>query len=735
MTVSPPARAAKEHLTSQNRPSGECAICLYGFSEQDIFTRTECYHYFHSHCLARYVKNILENAEESEEKDVDKSSELFCPMCRIPIKFSTSDEEYPPPTAINEETFNLTEEIVDLQKKMADLYQKQLEKGGIIDVEAERNKYLLEISDMPTQSTSVEKSDSKVVEQSSLDESSNAEPDAHQSPKDKAVVNEKNTKSSSKENFQGNSGRRKKFDPKYERKPDRYERRPDAYRQNNYGKYHRHRDGQFKNASSRTASQEHYSKKDAVQIDSEDQQPTEESTSEVNDPVNKNSDSPDSVKPKHTNNSDYRYNYNRNPRFNQRGRYQRYNNYSNNGSYNRDRRYDGSNNYYKFNYHNRKPHQSNDHFEEKFQDDVDKEGTQRSRGRYYKEKSSFDHKDQFQEDGDTEDTQRSRGRYYKEKSNFDHRDQFQEDGDKEDTQRSRGRYYKEKSNYDRKDRFQDDDKEDTQRSGGRHFKERSNYDRKDKFQNDVDKEDTQRSGGRYFKERNNYDHKFQHKNEKANDSDQNSSEKYSSNANQRKEQHVRKNDLPSERTPQKNDGGDCSENIASDDLYKTEVENSQENKLNPMRSKNYSNYNSSHNYGNDTQYHDKYDYNNRSSRYQRNPNKSYNYGHYSPQNGGYKNYGSEKWQNRPYQKKSSEDFKQEAVAKESESQIKKPVVERNVESSLAPNRSGAEKSSISEMTPGGSPSMLRPPPGFANPASRVHYGLKAANPPPGFSKS
>ncbi|GBN79784.1 hypothetical protein AVEN_56730-1, partial [Araneus ventricosus] len=67
----PVQKAAKEHLTNENRPCGECAICLYGFSEDDVFTKTECYHYFHSHCLARYVKNaaISESNDETNHSD------------------------------------------------------------------------------------------------------------------------------------------------------------------------------------------------------------------------------------------------------------------------------------------------------------------------------------------------------------------------------------------------------------------------------------------------------------------------------------------------------------------------------------------------------------------------------------------------------------------------------------------------------------------------------------------
>jgi len=34
-------------------------------------------------------------------------------------------------------------EVLELQRNMSELYQRQLHKGGIIDLEAERNKFLV----------------------------------------------------------------------------------------------------------------------------------------------------------------------------------------------------------------------------------------------------------------------------------------------------------------------------------------------------------------------------------------------------------------------------------------------------------------------------------------------------------------------------------------------------------------------------------------------------------------
>lgn len=58
----------REHLTDSNLPSGQCVICLYGFQDGDEFTKTICYHYLHSYCLARHLIASHKNYEEELEK-------------------------------------------------------------------------------------------------------------------------------------------------------------------------------------------------------------------------------------------------------------------------------------------------------------------------------------------------------------------------------------------------------------------------------------------------------------------------------------------------------------------------------------------------------------------------------------------------------------------------------------------------------------------------------------------
>lgn len=138
---------AKENLTKVNKPSCQCAICLYGFAENDILTKTECFHYFHSHCLTQYVLHNQKTLEEMKESPSYKP--IVCPVCRLPISFSISSENHPPPVESEIDEIKISKEVRILQKKMQRLYNIQKKKGGIIDIEAEKNKYLLEISNMP----------------------------------------------------------------------------------------------------------------------------------------------------------------------------------------------------------------------------------------------------------------------------------------------------------------------------------------------------------------------------------------------------------------------------------------------------------------------------------------------------------------------------------------------------------------------------------------------------------
>ncbi|KAL2719062.1 E3 ubiquitin-protein ligase RNF25 [Vespula squamosa] len=151
----------REHLTRSNLPTDQCAICLYGFREGDEFTKTECYHYFHSHCLAAHVAAAERYYREEQEKlpqwqqDTTNKFQAICPVCRESIHCDVESLwSAPPPIDVEAATdFSVTAELKELQKQMAALYLRQQERGGIIDLEAEGVKMLLRTEDDTAVST------------------------------------------------------------------------------------------------------------------------------------------------------------------------------------------------------------------------------------------------------------------------------------------------------------------------------------------------------------------------------------------------------------------------------------------------------------------------------------------------------------------------------------------------------------------------------------------------------
>ncbi|XP_071548959.1 E3 ubiquitin-protein ligase RNF25 isoform X1 [Panulirus ornatus] len=146
----------RENLTANNTPSCPCAICLHHFTDSDVFTKTPCFHYFHSYCLGRYIANCEEEAAAEEEEPqpawmAREKKQLVCPVCRDPIQSELSSSELLQ-TAPPKEEESIAEfrpddpELIALQQRMAQLYMHQKEKGGIIDLEEEKNKFLLSSS-------------------------------------------------------------------------------------------------------------------------------------------------------------------------------------------------------------------------------------------------------------------------------------------------------------------------------------------------------------------------------------------------------------------------------------------------------------------------------------------------------------------------------------------------------------------------------------------------------------
>ncbi|XP_066959397.1 E3 ubiquitin-protein ligase RNF25 [Macrobrachium rosenbergii] len=143
----------RDNLTANNAPSCPCAICLHHFTDTDVFTKTLCFHYFHSYCLGRYIASCEDEAAAEEEEPqpawmAREKKPIMCPVCRDPLQKELSSAELlmclPPEEDKTVAEFRADDpDIMALQQRMARLYMEQKEKGGIIDLEEEKNKFLL----------------------------------------------------------------------------------------------------------------------------------------------------------------------------------------------------------------------------------------------------------------------------------------------------------------------------------------------------------------------------------------------------------------------------------------------------------------------------------------------------------------------------------------------------------------------------------------------------------------
>eukprot|EP01137_Pigoraptor_chileana_P006552 Opistho-2@3266 len=93
---------AGDTITTINRPSGNCAICLTAFhADEDDFMKTECFHYFHKPCYAAYAQVILATPRSTDEEDDEKSARrkrsptsVPCPVCRVPVESGLVDASH-----------------------------------------------------------------------------------------------------------------------------------------------------------------------------------------------------------------------------------------------------------------------------------------------------------------------------------------------------------------------------------------------------------------------------------------------------------------------------------------------------------------------------------------------------------------------------------------------------------------------------------------------------------------
>ncbi|XP_040417513.1 E3 ubiquitin-protein ligase RNF25 [Cygnus olor] len=146
----------KEILTDNNIPHGQCVICLYGFQEREAFTKTQCYHYFHSHCLARYAQHmeeeILMQQEEREQHLAPSPKQdvgVQCPVCRETLVYDLCALKAAPPPQHPLEPYRPDAKTLQHQEELRLIFKRQQEKGGIIDPEAERNRYFISLQAPP----------------------------------------------------------------------------------------------------------------------------------------------------------------------------------------------------------------------------------------------------------------------------------------------------------------------------------------------------------------------------------------------------------------------------------------------------------------------------------------------------------------------------------------------------------------------------------------------------------
>ncbi|XP_033748364.1 uncharacterized protein DDB_G0287625-like [Pecten maximus] len=160
---------AKESLTDGNVPHCPCTICLEHFCEGEEFTRTDCYHYFHQHCLYRYVSHTLESLKSEanqrpkyKELGQDDTDKVFCPVCREVIDYDLDHFKSLSQDQVHKDNcllYRPSADILQWQVEMAAILETQKQKGGIIDLEEEKNKFLVTAEDtvqLPWQGSSSE---------------------------------------------------------------------------------------------------------------------------------------------------------------------------------------------------------------------------------------------------------------------------------------------------------------------------------------------------------------------------------------------------------------------------------------------------------------------------------------------------------------------------------------------------------------------------------------------------
>lgn len=123
-----------------------------------MFTKTSCYHYFHSHCLGRYIthsemelKDRERELEEDKTRDRTEEEELavVCPVCRESLTYDLDALlSSPAPVLCQQEDAVIGGEFKKKWEALQKILERQKEKGGVIDPEAESNRFLIHINEV-----------------------------------------------------------------------------------------------------------------------------------------------------------------------------------------------------------------------------------------------------------------------------------------------------------------------------------------------------------------------------------------------------------------------------------------------------------------------------------------------------------------------------------------------------------------------------------------------------------
>ncbi|XP_019745448.1 E3 ubiquitin-protein ligase RNF25 isoform X1 [Hippocampus comes] len=148
---------AKEILTESNIPHGNCVICLYGFKEGESFSKTRCYHYFHSHCLGRYARHSeeeirLRQQEMADDKTATQHQELtvVCPVCREPLTYDLGQLMASAAPQLPElDGAAIRSKFRQKWQELEKVLDRQRSRGGVIDPEEESNRFLIHINEAP----------------------------------------------------------------------------------------------------------------------------------------------------------------------------------------------------------------------------------------------------------------------------------------------------------------------------------------------------------------------------------------------------------------------------------------------------------------------------------------------------------------------------------------------------------------------------------------------------------